>query len=75
MKADKKLLVAENLGLTDAESQRFWPVYEAYQKELEGLNERLGRVIETYAQNYNAGSLTDEMAKSLMEEALAILKC
>ncbi len=33
LKADKKLLVAENLGLTEGESQKFWPIYEEYQKE------------------------------------------
>ena len=72
LKADKKLLVAENLGLTEAESQKFWPVYEEYQAELEGLNERLGRTIEAYAVAYNDMSLTDEKAKALMEEALTI---
>src|SRR4249920_1294597 len=28
IKADKKLLVASNMGLTDAEGKKFWPVYE-----------------------------------------------
>ena len=72
LKADKKLLVAENLGLTEAESQKFWPVYEEFQAELEGLNERLGRTIDSYAVAYNDMSLTDEKAKALMEEALTI---
>jgi hypothetical protein len=72
LEADKKLLVAENLGLTEAESQKFWPVYEEYQAELQGLNERLGRVIDAYAVEYNAMSLTDEKASALMGEALAI---
>ena len=34
LKADKKLLVASNMDLTDAEAKSFWPLYEAYQKEL-----------------------------------------
>jgi hypothetical protein len=29
MKADKKLLVAENMQLTEAEAKGFWPVYES----------------------------------------------
>ena len=35
IKADKKLLVASNMELTDAESKKFWPLYDAYQKEWE----------------------------------------
>jgi hypothetical protein len=37
IKADKKLLVASNMDLTDAEGKNFWPLYDAYQKELEQL--------------------------------------
>jgi lipase chaperone LimK len=72
IKADKKLLIAENLGLTEAESKVFWPVYEEYQKELEALNGRLGKVIQGYANEYNANTLTDDKARTLMTEALSI---
>jgi hypothetical protein len=71
IKADKRLLVAENLGLTEAEAKTFWPIYDEYQKELEGLNERLRRAIQSYANEYNAKTLTDAKANSLMSEALA----
>ena len=72
LKADKKLLIAENLGLTDAESTTFWPVYEEYQKELEGINKRLVGAIQSYANEYNAKTLTDAKAQELMNEALSI---
>lgn len=72
IKADKKLLIAENLGLIEAESKAFWPVYEEYQKELEAINQRLGKMIQSYAQEYNAKTLTDDKARALMTEALAI---
>ncbi|MGH7479724.1 MAG: hypothetical protein ACREJ8_09100, partial [Candidatus Methylomirabilales bacterium] len=38
IQADKKLLVAANMGLTEKEAQAFWPVYESYQKDLGLLN-------------------------------------
>ena len=41
IKADKKLVVAQNLGLTDTEGVAFWPVYESYQKDLQQINQRL----------------------------------
>lgn len=72
LRADKKLLVAENLGLTEAESSAFWPIYDEYQKELQGINERLGGLIDSYAESYNAVSMTDAKADALVTEALAI---
>ena len=71
LKADKKLVVAENLKLTDAEGKPFWPVYDAYQKDLQAIN-RLTATILAYATAYNQGPVTNEMAKKLLDEALAI---
>ena len=72
VKADKKLVVAENLKLTDAEGAKFWPVYDAYQKELTQINERLAAVILAYADAYNKGAVTDATAKKLIEDASAV---
>jgi hypothetical protein len=72
IKADKKLVVAANMELTDAEAKGFWPVYEAYQKDLQALNERLKKAILSYADDYNNRTLTDEKAKQLADEAIAI---
>nr|MDH4357661.1 hypothetical protein [Nitrospira sp.] len=74
LKADKKLLVAGNMELTDAEAKKFWPLYESYQKELHQLNDRLGKTIAAYAEAYNQGqgSIKDETAKKLLKEALAV---
>ena len=44
LKADKKLLVAANMELTEAEAKGFWPLYEEYQKELHKINDRLAMV-------------------------------
>ncbi|HSV90165.1 MAG TPA: hypothetical protein VLH80_03665 [Nitrospiraceae bacterium] len=72
IKADKKLLVASNMELTDAEGKKFWPLYDAYQKELGKLNLRLGKVIQEYADAYNKGSVPNDTAKKLLKESLAI---
>jgi hypothetical protein len=65
-------VVAQNLNLTDAEGTAFWPVYDAYQKSLEQINQRLAAMVESYANAYNKGPVTDEVAKKLLDEALAI---
>jgi hypothetical protein len=72
VKADKKLLVAANMELTESEAKGFWPVYEEYQKDLTSINQRIGKLIESYATDYRAGTITDEKAKVLAEELVAI---
>jgi hypothetical protein len=72
VKADKKLVVAANMQLTEDEAKGFWPVYEAYQKDLQGINQRLLGAIKNYADAYNKGPVSDETAKQLINEAIAI---
>jgi len=72
VRADKKLLVAANMDLSEQEAAAFWPVYESYQKDLGALNERTRKAIESYATAYNAGAVPDDTAKKLLDEALAI---
>jgi len=64
IKADKKLVVAANMQLTDAEAKGFWPVYDAYQADLQKINQRLGALIKNYADAYNKGPVSDEAAKN-----------
>jgi len=72
VKADKKLVVATNMDLTDAEGKAFWPIYDLYQKDLQGINDRLGKTILAYADAYNNKTLTDAQAMQLTNEAIAI---
>jgi len=72
VKADKKLLVGANMDLTESEANGFWPVYEEYQKELTAINQRIAKLIESYAADYRANTLTDEKAKKLVDELVAI---
>jgi hypothetical protein len=72
LKADKKLLVAQTVGLTDAEGKAFWPIYDGCQAELEGVNKRLKAGIEGYAKDYNAGTMTDAKASAMLAEMFAI---
>lgn len=72
VKADKKLLVANNMDLSDAEGKQFWPLYDAYQKDLERINHKLGNTIKDYAEAFNKGPLPDGQAKRLMKEAFEV---
>ena len=72
VKADKKLLVAANMELTESEAKGFWPVYEEYQNDLIAIYQRMGKLIESYAADYRANTLTDENAKKLIDELVAV---
>ena len=70
VKADKKLLIANNMDLTDQESKAFWPYYEGYQKKLDQINSNMGGIIDEYAEAYNKGSVPEDVAKKIINEAL-----
>ena len=72
IQADKKLVVAANMNLTDAEAKAFWPIYQEYQTKLTKINERITKLIVDYAQNYQ--TMTNEIAKKLMTESMAVEK-
>jgi hypothetical protein len=72
IKADKKLVVAMNMELTEPEAQAFWRIYEQYQKDLQKINQRIVNVLEGYADDFRARSLTDDKAKKLINEATAL---
>ena len=70
IRADKKLFVAENMQLTEAEAKAFWPVYERYQNELFLLRARTMKLINDYADAYE--KMTDDTAKKLLDEYMTI---
>ena len=74
VKADKRLVVADGMKLSDADGKKFWPLYDNYQKELSQLNQRLGAVIKAYADAHNTGRgmISNEKANELLNEALAV---
>ncbi len=72
VKADKKLVVVANMELTDVEAQGFWSIYEAYQRDLKTVNQRLIGAILNYADAYKQGPITDPQAALLINEAIAI---
>ncbi len=72
IKADKKLLVAVNMGLTESEAKGFWPVYGEYQKDLREINQRILGLLTSYEADYRKKTLTNERAKRLIDEFVSI---
>lgn len=72
VEAGKKQGVEANMKLSESEGKGFWPVYDQYQKDLEAIDWRIVRLIESYAKDYRANTLTDEKARKLTDELVAI---
>jgi rubrerythrin len=70
LRTDKRAVVASVLDLTESESKVFWPVYNAYQSDMVAHYDRILKLLETYAKNYD--TLTDETATSLLKQYLAL---
>jgi len=70
IRADKKLFIAENMELTEAEANGFWPVYEQYQDELFLLRARVEELIKDYAEAYE--KMTNDTARDLLDENMTI---
>ncbi len=68
--AERKLIVAQNMGLTQEESEAFWPLYNDYQNELRKVYDREIKLIQDYAAEYE--TLTDERAIELLKVAQKI---
>ena len=66
VRSQKKQFVAANMQLTDAEAEKFWPVYDQYTAEVTKLGDTRVALIKQYAQNYD--TLTDAQANDLMQK-------
>ena len=70
IRADKKLLIASNMELTEAEGKTFWPIYDTYQDDLTKLAVRGLKLLEDYVKNYQV--MTNDIAKKILDEQMAI---
>jgi Spy/CpxP family protein refolding chaperone len=69
VKTDKKALVASTLNLTDAEAKKFWPIYDAYQRDLDLATRRCNVVVVDVVGT--GKPISDLYAKNLANELLA----
>ncbi len=66
-RADKRAFVASALDLTPAEAKRFWPIYEAYQRQLNLANQQRTLTIESAI---SAERVSDTYAKQLANDLI-----
>jgi hypothetical protein len=69
VRGDKRAVVEKNMQLTADEAKKFWPIYDAYQAELDKINTRQTRAMVDYINSES--SLTDANAKRIARELMA----
>jgi hypothetical protein len=70
VEADRQAIVAENLGLTDAQAQVFWPLYREYTAKRAELGDRSARLLVAYVAGYK--TMDDVTATKMLDEVFAI---
>jgi hypothetical protein len=66
IRSQKKQIIAENMGLSDAEAQKFWPVYDLYAADLSRIYDGKLALLKDYAANYS--SMTDDEAENYIRK-------
>ena len=69
IRANRKALIAVNLGLPAEEATKFWPVYDRYAQEINATGDRITAVVERYTADFQR--LSNDEALQLMEAYLA----
>jgi hypothetical protein len=70
IRSQKKQIIAANVQLTDAEAQKFWPVYDQYTAALVSVNNDKYALIKEYADSY--GTMTDAQADDWTKRMLQL---
>ena len=66
VRSQKKQIIAENMGLSDSEAEKFWPVYDRYTAELSRISDTKIALLKDYADNYS--SMTGEQAENYIRK-------
>jgi hypothetical protein len=70
IRAQKKLIVAANLDLTDDESEKFWPIYNRYASDVAKTYDTKIALLQEYLENYD--SMSGEQAESYLRRRAAV---
>jgi hypothetical protein len=69
IRANRKAFVAVNLDLSPVEAEKFWPLYDRYQKEISVIGDRVVAIVDEYTATFR--DLPNDKAMQLMESYLA----
>jgi hypothetical protein len=70
LRSERKQVIAANMKLSDAEAEKFWPIYEQYISELVKNNNLKYDLIKQYVQQQ--GNLTDAQADAAVKQWIQV---
>lgn len=70
MATERATLMPDELALTAAEADAFWPVYEAYRDEIESLNDEYATLLQDFADGF--ATMTDAEASAMIDRYFVI---
>jgi len=74
VQTERKMLIVQNMTLTDSEAEKFWPLYDKYAAEMKEAGDLRIKVIKDFALAYNSNSVTDADAKAMLDNMLKFQK-
>ena len=72
IRTNRQAIVTENLALTAAESEVFWPLYRQFQNDRALMVDRTMKMLTEFRDNFDV--LSEEQAKALVDEYFKIQK-
>jgi len=70
LRTQKRAIVTQAMQMTEAQSEKFWPVYTEYEAELGKLNDERVQLIKDYGASYS--SMNDKTAKDLIDRSFKL---
>ena len=70
IRSKRKQIIAANMNLTEAQAEKFWPLYEQYTAELSKISDAKIALIKEYVATYD--TITDQQAESFVNRWAAI---
>lgn len=70
VRSEKKQIIAENMDLSDAQAQKFWPIYDQYAAELSKIYDGKLALLKDYVNNHS--SMTDDQAEDYIRKRAEI---
>lgn len=68
LRANRTAMIAQELQLSQQESDEFWPIYRAYRSEVDKATDNIVKLILEYSDEYP--NVSDEKARQMLQEYL-----
>jgi hypothetical protein len=68
LKANRTAVIAQQMQLTQQESDGFWPIYRAYRSEVDRANDEIVKLVLDYSDEYP--NVSEDRAKEMLDSYL-----